>query len=586
MSSPKSPPPEIVGFTYTTGIGGGGFADVFLYTQHSTGRGVAVKVLRSEHLSDQSLTQFETEARIMAGVSTHPFIVTIHDAGIAADGRPYLVMEHYPQPHFGRRASGGRLPISEVLRVGVQVSSAVETAHRVGILHRDIKPANVLTSAYGDPGLTDFGIAGVQTDQGMSAASGVSYGFSAPEVILDDTATGTVASDVYGLGATIYALVAGRSPVYVPGGDNSSAALARRVTSGGLQPLRRDDVPRSLELLLLSTLDADPRSRPSTAADLAESLRYVEQELRLPPTPLVVTGTMLPSTSATPMTPPTAGDPTDDPGAGPTRRAPRVVHAHGDASTAARAPYPPSVPPTPTAGSSAPPSATSPSLPVTSGSAGTSIGEDRTVARPARTSTGLNPSPLIEPAPGRVESAVGSGSGSDDRKSTDSVPPSRRWLPAAMAVGVLLLIIGVVLAGQNQGGEKADVTTTVAIGPVNGEMGGDLGAFDLERFEVRPDGTIELAWTQPANADAPNQVTYEVVRTDLPNETVLTTLTGKLEATIPARTIAANPPTDSQVCILITGTLGSRYADSGRPIPHCKQWKPGPAASTSPPTQP
>lgn len=585
MSSPKSPPPDIIGFTYTTGIGGGGFADVFLYTQHSTGRGVAVKVLRSEHLSDQSLAQFETEARVMAGVSTHPFIVTIHDAGIAADGRPYLVMEHYPQPHFGRRASGGRLPISEVLRVGVQVSSAVETAHRVGILHRDIKPANVLTSAYGDPGLTDFGIAGVQTEQGMSAASGVSYGFSAPEVVLDDTATGSIASDVYGLGATIYALVAGRSPVYVPGGDNSSAALARRVASGGLQPLRRDDVPRSLELLLHSALDADYRSRPSTAADLAESLRYIEQELRLPPTPLVVTAAMPSSTSATPTAMPPAARSPDDQDAGPTRRAPRVVHAHGDPPTAARATTPSPAPLAPS-----PRTATDPSLPARSfetppAPPGTSIGEDRTVARPARTATGLSPSPLAEPATGRTDHSTDAGSGAGTKVGSGPVPATRRWIPIAVATGVIVLIAAVFLAGRNPDGDKHEAsTTTIAVGPVNGDPGGDLGAFDLERFEVQPDGTIELAWTKPGNATDPALVTYEIVRTDLPNEPAIAKVTGKLGTTIAATTIAAQPPADSQVCFRVTGSLGPRYSDSGSE--QCKQWNPVSNSSTTPASQP
>ena len=171
MSATKGPPPDIAGFTFAESIGRGGFADVFLYTQHSTGRAVAVKVLQAEHLSERSLRHFETEANVMAGVSAHPYIVTIHDAGVALDGRPYLVMEHYPQPHWGRRAAGGRLPLAEVLKATVQVASAVETAHQADIIHRDIKPANILTSAFGDPGLTDFGIAAVQSDGEMAAAA-------------------------------------------------------------------------------------------------------------------------------------------------------------------------------------------------------------------------------------------------------------------------------------------------------------------------------------------------------------------------------------------------------------------------------
>jgi serine/threonine protein kinase len=135
---PRSAPPELPGFTPDRWIGGGGFADVFLYTQLRPSRSVAVKILRREHLSAQALANFDAEADIMAEVSTHPYIVTIFASGVSPDGRPYIVMEHYPQPNFGERARGGALDLTEVLRTGIQVASAVETAHRAGIVHRDI----------------------------------------------------------------------------------------------------------------------------------------------------------------------------------------------------------------------------------------------------------------------------------------------------------------------------------------------------------------------------------------------------------------------------------------------------------------
>ncbi|MBX3313692.1 MAG: protein kinase [Actinobacteria bacterium] len=288
MTTIRSAPPDIDGLTFNHPVGGGGFADVFLYVQHSTKRLVAVKVLRAEHLQQSNLAQFEAEADIMARVSAHPYIVTVLDAGVAADGRPYIVMEYYPRPHFGQRARGGRLRVPEVLRVGIQVASAVETAHRSGILHRDIKPANILTSDYDDPGLTDFGLASVQDGAGITATGGVSQGFAAPEILLDEQATGSRASDVYGLGATLYAMLAGRSPIWHPGGDNSQGALVHRAATGQIPPTGRDDVPPMLEHVLRMCLDPDPSRRPDGAASLARLLQDVEQALTLPLTRLAL----------------------------------------------------------------------------------------------------------------------------------------------------------------------------------------------------------------------------------------------------------------------------------------------------------
>jgi serine/threonine protein kinase len=284
VSAPRNPPPDLPGFTFLKGLGGGGFADVFLFQQRRPSRQVAVKVLRDEHPTDENLRQFETEADLMAELSGHPHIVTIYAADVAPDGRPYIVMEYCPQPHFGLRARGGKMPISEVLRVGVQVASAVEAAHAAGILHRDIKPANILTNAYGGPGLTDFGIAGVARDAEMEGAAGLSYAFSAPEVIEDHQLTGSVAADAYALGATLYCLLAGRSPFWTPGGDNSDGALVTRALNGTAPPTGRSDAPPALEHLLAQTLDRDPAARPRSAEALARALQDVEQSLRLAPT--------------------------------------------------------------------------------------------------------------------------------------------------------------------------------------------------------------------------------------------------------------------------------------------------------------
>jgi len=139
--------PQLPGLVYVQPLGSGGYADVYLYEQQSPRMPVAVKVLRSEGLTDALRRQFAEEADTMAALGDHPYIVQIFRGGTSADGRPYLVMKYYPPPNLARRARLKPLTVDEVLRTGIQLASAVETAHQAGIVHRDIKPANVLVSS-------------------------------------------------------------------------------------------------------------------------------------------------------------------------------------------------------------------------------------------------------------------------------------------------------------------------------------------------------------------------------------------------------------------------------------------------------
>ena len=129
MSRPPSPPPQLEGFDYVEPLGTGGFADVFLYEQQQPRRRVAVKVLLADRLASGAAQEFADEANVMAMLSTHPAIVTIYQTGVAADGRPYLVMEYCPRPNLQQRARKEPFSVAEALRVGVQVAGAVETAH-------------------------------------------------------------------------------------------------------------------------------------------------------------------------------------------------------------------------------------------------------------------------------------------------------------------------------------------------------------------------------------------------------------------------------------------------------------------------
>jgi eukaryotic-like serine/threonine-protein kinase len=281
-----SQPPILPGFSHLHVLGAGGFADVFLYEQNMPRRQVAVKVMLSEVVNDQVRQMFQAEANLMAQLSAHPSILTVYQASVSSDGRPYLVMELCSST-LSQRYRAERLPVAEVLRIAIKIGSAIETAHRAGVLHRDIKPSNILVTAYGHPVLSDFGIASTLSESDDRAAVGMSIPWSAPEVLMDETA-GTVESEVFSLAATIYSFIAGRSPFEIPGDSNSSNELIARINKGKPQPIGRNDVPASLESILARAMSRKPENRQTSVLELIRELQAVETELGVQQTPIEV----------------------------------------------------------------------------------------------------------------------------------------------------------------------------------------------------------------------------------------------------------------------------------------------------------
>lgn len=278
MSAPADlGPPELPGYRFIRHIGTGGNAKVYLYEQDLPSRRVAVKVLNDSALSEAARRRFTAEANVTA-VLAHRHIVQVFDAKVTDDGRPYIVMPFYPQPNLSVRARRAHFSVAEVLRIGIQIGSAVETSHRNGVLHRDIKPQNILSDSYGEPALTDFGIATTTIGDGPE---GLSVPWSPPE-ILYGTGPGDRRSDVYSLGATLWHLLVGRPPFEQPDGGNNTVQLMQRINAEPPPRTQRSDVPDSLERLLRQTMAKDPAARPQTAMELIRGLQSVEQELRLP----------------------------------------------------------------------------------------------------------------------------------------------------------------------------------------------------------------------------------------------------------------------------------------------------------------
>ncbi len=287
MSTTGAAPPEISGYSYVGPLGSGGYSEVYLYEKQHPKMKVAVKVLTGEDLTDGARRQFMAEANAMAALADHPSIVQVFSADVTDDGRPYLMMKYYPNKNMSVRATEERFAVSDVLRIGIQISDAVETAHRVGILHRDIKPANILTGQFGAPGLTDFGIAATKGMDEDADAGGMSIPWAPPEVVFA-MSDADERSDVYSLAATVWHLLVGRSPFVVPGGDNTQWALMHRIQETPVPPTGRADVPDSLERLLQQAMAKEPTRRPQSALAFARALQQVEQEQHCPVTQILV----------------------------------------------------------------------------------------------------------------------------------------------------------------------------------------------------------------------------------------------------------------------------------------------------------
>jgi serine/threonine protein kinase len=273
--------PWIPGLTYKGFLGTGGFADVYLYESTSPVRDVAVKVLHPRVMNQQQKKRFSDEANTMAALE-HPYIVRVYSSGETVDGRPYIEMAYYPNPNLAQTVAHQTLSVPAVLRLGVQLASAIEAAHQVGLLHRDIKPANVLIDRFGDPALSDFGVASFLYRADEAEAS-LSVPWAPPEAIFS-TAPLDPRCDIYSLAATLWHLLVGHSPFEVPGGDNRANAMMTRVRDLPLPSTGRGDVPASLERLLRQAMSKEARQRPASAQGFAQVLNTIEEELRLRPT--------------------------------------------------------------------------------------------------------------------------------------------------------------------------------------------------------------------------------------------------------------------------------------------------------------
>jgi serine/threonine protein kinase len=255
-------------------IGQGAAAQVFLAQDRRDGRWVALKLLElgtspAAPEWHDALERFRREATVLHGLH-HPGIVEVLDAGPSERGA-WMALEVVRGCDLSRYAHPARLlPPPLVARTGARIAAALDHAHRHGVIHRDVKPANVLVDWASDTvKLSDFGLA--RTGEHTQTRSGVMLGspdYMAPEQ-LAGAAVGP-AADVYGLGASLYELLAGRRPHQA----DSLGALLRAVASEAVLDLAqlRPDLDPMLSALVMQALAKDPAARPASADELGRRL--------------------------------------------------------------------------------------------------------------------------------------------------------------------------------------------------------------------------------------------------------------------------------------------------------------------------
>jgi len=258
-------------------LGEGGKGVVFKARDTVLNRVVAVKVLKSTVTSDEAYSRFMTEARAVAKLN-HPNIVSIHDIG-KEDGKQFFVLEFVDGESLRdlmQTYPEGKCDIQTVLRIGMDVCSALQYAHSEKILHRDIKPENVMITKDGTAKLMDFGLAKM-IGQPQITQEGVIVGtvaYVAPEAALGKGADSR--SDLYSFGAVLYEALSGKPPF--PGDDPIKVIFGHIHDHPVPLAKQNPKAPQALTGCIMKLLEKEPEKRYQSAEDLLKTLRDISEE--------------------------------------------------------------------------------------------------------------------------------------------------------------------------------------------------------------------------------------------------------------------------------------------------------------------
>lgn len=283
---PKPAPSAGSGYRIIRQVGAGGMGVVYLAEQASTGRTVALKLVRSWSLSPSVLRRFEYEFKTLANLQ-HPAIAQVFDAGsLPTDEgpRPYFAMELVEGRPLNAHVRDRAASVPAVLELFLAVCAGVQHAHQRGVIHRDLKPSNILVTEQGLPKILDFGVARAISPEGetLHTSEGQLVGtlpYMSPEQVTGGASEVDTRSDVFALGVVLFELLSGRLPFETAGKPLIEAARLVRETEpvrlGMANPACRGD----LEIIVAKALEKDKSRRYSSVAELAGDItRYLKHE--------------------------------------------------------------------------------------------------------------------------------------------------------------------------------------------------------------------------------------------------------------------------------------------------------------------
>lgn len=264
-------------------LASGGMGTVWRGRDLRLDRPVAIKELTGEGSRlPAALQRFEREARAVARLS-HPNVVSVYDYGVH-DGKPFLVMELVDGPTVAALLDHGPLPLPNVLAIASQTCDGLAVAHDAGIIHRDIKPANLILTPTGAVKICDFGVVRLLDTAEQAGLTGPAEAMGSPSYMAPEQITGghvDARTDLYALGCTMYAMLAGHPP-FCRGGP---VGIVHQHLHETPEPLRtrRPEVPPEVEALVSELLAKAPDQRPSDAAAVRSRITAITE----PPTPQV-----------------------------------------------------------------------------------------------------------------------------------------------------------------------------------------------------------------------------------------------------------------------------------------------------------
>jgi serine/threonine protein kinase len=253
-------------------LGSGGMAHVYLAQDPFMKRQVAIKVMAASLTHDPEFQdRFQREAEVIAALE-HPYIVPVYDFGYF-DEQPFLVMRYLLGGSLKERIEDyGVLPLSDASRIIERIASALDHAHRAGVVHRDVKPENVLMDQQGETFLADFGIVKILS-KGPASSSGVwiagTPAYMSPEQVHGDRQV-TARSDVYAMGVMLYELVSGKKPYNDP---NPTKLMMKHV----LDPVPEiavvlPDAPAGIADVIRKAMAKNPDDRYQSAGEFSEAV--------------------------------------------------------------------------------------------------------------------------------------------------------------------------------------------------------------------------------------------------------------------------------------------------------------------------